>query len=85
LAELHLGQYYYGNGGVVAEDSKKAFEWVLKAARQNNSEAQIKMGEYFLNGYGCDKSDTKMIEWITKAANAGNGQAQTQLGYFYKY
>jgi TPR repeat protein len=81
-AQVALGAFYAGGGGV-AKDSGKAAEWYKKAADQGYAKAQFLLGWYYNIGNGVAQDFTKAIEWYKKAADQGYAEAQLALGVCY--
>ena len=51
-------------------DIQKAFEWYLKAAKQDLSYAQWKVAMMYFYGNGVAKDDTEHLHWIKSCANS---------------
>ncbi|UZO02429.1 uncharacterized protein OCT59_020910 [Rhizophagus irregularis] len=66
------------------DDTKKLFEWYMKAAEEGNLGAQTNIGFHYQNGIGVPKDENKAFEWYMKAAKGGNLDAQNNLGDCYK-
>ena len=59
----------YKEGQGVEQNYIKAVEWFLKAAEQDNSDAQFNLGLiYQEGGKGIERNDAKAAEWYRKAA-----------------
>lgn len=69
--------YYQGLG--IIQCYEKAFEWLSKAAEQEDMSAQYSLGTMYDNGYGVVKNIVLAKEWYSKAANNGHAQAQLVL------
>ncbi|OGT05857.1 MAG: hypothetical protein A2103_03785 [Gammaproteobacteria bacterium GWF2_41_13] len=65
--------YYYDN----------AFNWFLKAANQNDSDAQVNLAMMYSNGVGVDQDNAKAVRWFVRAADLGNDDAESNLGAMY--
>ena len=61
--------YYYGNG--VKQDYINAAKWIIKVAKQGDSNAQYILGHMYYHGKGVDQNYQKAVEWFEKAANQG--------------
>jgi len=61
-------------------DHKAAFEAYLALARDNNPQAELKVGLMLDEGLGAAKDCAAAGEWLKKAADAGLAQAQNALG-----
>ena len=70
-SQYELGNYYL-DGICVNKDYKKALAWFKKAAKQDNSKAQLKYGLMHYWGYGVEQDSEKAFSWIMKSANQGN-------------
>ena len=51
-----------------AEDKKRAFNLFLKAAKQGDVHAYVRVGEMYLNGEGVQRDTGKAVEWYRMAA-----------------
>ena len=69
---------YYNNG-----DYKMALGYFLKAANQNNSEAQYILGYFYTGGIGTKQDLTQSLKWYQKAAKNGHLNAKINLGFMY--
>lgn len=78
-----LGEYYF-NGWVVEKDKKEAFKWYLKAAEQNNSDAQNMAGRCYQCGWGCDVDYEKAFMYFDKAAEQNDLVALNNLAVMYE-
>lgn len=67
--------YYYGQQGVVQNDSH-ALTYFEMAARYGNSKAQTQYAKMVLNGEGTPANINQAQDWFMKAAQQGNGEAQ---------
>lgn len=75
----------YMRGDGVDKDYKKAMEWYLKAAEQNDFRAQCNVGELYRCGQGVEQDYQKAMEWFLKAAEQNYDIAQNKLGELYLY
>ena len=82
LYQSIIARMYY-NGLGTEQDYEKAFVYYLKAAEQNDPDAQYRVGRMFLSGEGTEQNTSKAIEWLEKAANQNNPFAQYALGKIY--
>ena len=82
LYQSIIARMYY-NGLGTEQDYEKAFIYYLKAAEQNDPDAQYRVGRMFLAGEGTEQNTPKAIEWLEKAANQNNPFAQYALGKIY--
>jgi WD40 repeat protein len=69
--------YHKGDG--VAQDYKKAAEWMIKAAEQGHAEAQFQLALMYHKGDGVAKNEKKAAEWMTKAEEQGHAEAHREL------
>ena len=53
-------------------------------ARQGDSEAQNKVGNYYKKGIGVSKDDAEAVRWYRLAAEQGLALAQDNLGWMYQ-
>ena len=56
----------------------------MKAAQQNNSDAQCEIGNCYANGIGTSANVNEAFYWWIKSANAGNREAQFKAGLCYR-
>lgn len=77
--------WMYGRGEVDgSENIQMAVKWFLVAAEKGDRNAQLTVGNVYLEGYGVPKDKNKAVYWLRKAAEQGVTQAQiilAQLGY----
>lgn len=74
----------YCQGLGTEPDFKKAFTYYLKAAEQDDPNAQYRVGRMFLTGEGTEKNITSAIKWLEKAAaQEEDGAAAYRLGKIY--
>lgn len=81
-AQRNLG-YMYWLGNEVAQDEKKAFEWLLKAAENGDVTAQKAVSGFYHMGSGVEQDYTKAFEWMERAAQKGDAEAQLNLAQYY--
>ena len=58
-----------GNG--VKEDPVEAVNWFLKAAEQEDGNAQFAMGKCYEDGTGVPMNKNRALYWYTKASDNG--------------
>lgn len=73
--------YLYGTG--VASNSKKALEWLGKAAHHENTESQYDLGVMFRDGIGVRQNLSDASFWLRKAARNGHAKAQLATGLLF--
>jgi TPR repeat protein len=61
-----------------------AAKQTLAAAQAGNSNAQVAMAWYYLNGVGVPKNAIEAAKWYRKAADQGNSSAMWNLGLLYE-
>ena len=77
-AQYRLGRAFdKGNG--VAEDNTRAFQWYMKAAKQNYHKALYQVGRCYKKGKGVAEDQQKALSYFTKAANQDNADAELAL------
>jgi TPR repeat protein len=64
-------------------DAAEKFAMVRSAAESGDLDAQRKLANYFIEGFGVAQDINAAIEWYKKAADAGDAIAMTQLGVLY--
>ncbi|MBU1144396.1 MAG: SEL1-like repeat protein [Firmicutes bacterium] len=65
------------------KNKKKAFKFVLDAAKQNDTFAYNQVASYYLLGIGCKKDTKKAWEYYQKSADLNNIEGMYQLGLLY--
>lgn len=84
LAQCELGVKYYKGDGIL-QNHKEAYEWLMKAANQDNAEAIYYIGMIYLWGKaGQKRSNPKALRWFLKSAEMGYHVAQYQVGALYE-
>ena len=79
-----LGDLYLDGKGGLEQDYAKAMEYYLKAAEEDNADAQAQLGYMYQNALGVPADYAKAMEWNNRAAQQGNAQGQAQIGYLYQ-
>ena len=80
LAQAKLGALYLLGQEGHEKDEKKAFEWLLKAAKQGLLEAQVIVAAMYDSGLGIPMDVHKATEWYEKAAAQGHKPSLAILG-----
>ena len=57
----------YKEGEGCKEDRSKALAWWLKAAKQDNADAEYQLAKAYLKGKGVAADEAKAKSWIKKA------------------
>ncbi len=78
-SQYYLGECYYGGLNGITMDHAEAFNWFRKAAEHGSLEAQDRLGDCFLHGYGTEKNRNKAIIWYKAAAKGGSPEAEEKL------
>lgn len=73
----------YQTGEETAVNQGKASYWYLKAAQQDITAAQTRIGARLIQGLGIEKNVGAGIQWVQKAANKNDGIAQILLSSVY--
>ena len=79
-AQCFLANHYHSKG-----DHSQALSWYHKAAEQNNTDAQLILGDCYYDGLGTEEDYQQAFYWYEKAAGLGNAEAQNTLGDCYYY
>ena len=58
--------------------------WFIKAAEQENADAQNNLGICYYNGQGVAQDYNEAAKWFLKAAEQGEASAQNNLGKCYE-
>ena len=79
---------YYRDGRYVERDEQKAFDWLLRAAKQGDVDAQVGVAQMYENGDGVPQNYPQAVTWYKKAAEhvpdrGGAGVARSSLGLLY--
>lgn len=61
------------------------FSLYQQSAEQNFAEAQLRLGECYLNGDYTKEDPTLAVKWLKSAAQLGNAKAQNYLGTFHSH
>ncbi len=77
--QFSIGRYYYEK--CLYQDS---YNWLIKAAEQNQAYAEYYIGEMYYEGNGIEQNIDYSVEWYIKSAQHGNRLAQNALGSLYK-
>jgi TPR repeat protein len=73
-----------GKGATTTNDVDSAIQKLIKAANNNDADAQLKLAEMYYNGKGVDRDLEAAAQWFKKSAVAGEAEAQFELGNMYK-
>ncbi|MBR2208767.1 MAG: sel1 repeat family protein, partial [Synergistaceae bacterium] len=76
-------QFELGNKNYEKKYYGKAVKWYIKAAEQENIDAQLKLGFMYENGDGVEQDDKEAAKWYRRAAEREDTQAQLKLGDMY--
>lgn len=81
-AQKYMAEAYISGNKGVEKNLKKAFEWYLKAARQNDAEAQYEVFNLIFQVSKIVTEDEmeEAINYLPKAADQGYGPAIVQMG-----
>jgi TPR repeat protein len=79
-AQYRLGYLYAHGQGVQFQDYKTAAEWLTRAANQNDTQAQIDLGDLCFNGSGVAQSYEDAYFWhlVAGAHKLGAGQQKAE-------
>ena len=66
------------------QENKKAFDWFLKAAKQDNVESQYYLGWMYHYGKGVTKDLVQAEKWYKKAVNQKHGPSMFLLATIYQ-
>jgi len=62
---------------------EKAFKQTFAAAQQNDAAAQVRLGEFYLQGRGTEPNRAQAIEWFRQAFQNGSAEASWKLAQLY--
>jgi len=82
-AQFFLGLIYQVGGFGLEINETEALNWFMKSARLGNSEAQVKVGDAYLDGVLISQDTNKAFEYWLKSANNNNLEAIKRLAVFY--
>jgi len=84
LANLKLGDFYY-NGLYVERNVALAFDYYMRSAKDNCSEAQFTIGVFYINGEHVERNYSEAFKWFKLAAESKNPvpEAQFNIGLLY--
>lgn len=63
----------------------QAFEFFTVAAKGGNPDAQFKLGQCCINGWGCQKNPAEGVRWYDAAAKQDHLDALYEMGLCYEY
>lgn len=66
-------------GRGIDQDPKKAFDLLLRAAKQGNNDAQFYLWSMYENGEVTEKDPVAAMDWLVAAASNGHAAAQMIL------
>ena len=73
-----------GEIGISVTNDQQAFDWMLKAANQEDILAQKHLEWMYRVGIGIKEDQSQSFDWNQKAANQGDAQAEFLLGAHYE-
>ena len=65
---------------VLAAPPQDAFRWVDRAARLGHAGARTLLGQWLLDGRGCDRDAVQAFDWFLKAAAQGDEMGANMAG-----
>jgi len=80
---LSLLGWTYSTGEFVARDDKRAFGYLMDAARLGDAAAQNNVGQLYETGRGVPANAGEAFAWYKRAAEAGLGSGQVNLARSY--
>ena len=69
---------------LLSGDAVKAAPWIASAARYGLIEAQVRLGQMFLDGVGVPRDDGAGLSWFLCAAKKGSCEAMNMAGRCYE-
>ena len=81
-AQYEIGLLYFKED--MPRDLDMSARWMLRAAREGNTEAQFVMGQFYKSGAGVPANIKEAVDWLTSAAINGHRGAQILLGNMYR-
>lgn len=77
-AQITIAGYYYELG-----DKTTGFDWIFKAAQNDDSYGKYLLGHLYLEGDGTVRDSKKALRWILSSAQSGNPYAQWEMARAY--
>lgn len=65
---------------LLAGDPADAASWIESAAKYGLTEAQLRLGQMLLDGFGVAKDNSAALTWFTRAAHSGAAEAMNMVG-----
>ena len=78
-AQIMVAGWYEEGSHGLPQSYDDARNWYLKAASSDDPRAVFKMGYYYKNGLGVDKSEVFALAWFQKASRLGYVEADKEL------
>jgi TPR repeat protein len=69
---------------LLAGNPRKAAPWIASAARYGVVEAQVRLGQMFLDGAGVTRDEAAALNWFLCAARKGSCEAMNMAGRCYE-
>lgn len=82
-AQYALSQIYISLKDLPEEKTRRAREWLLRAARAGYDTAQLDLGMWLVNGTAGERDYEAGFNWLKRAAEGGNAVAQSKLAQLY--
>ena len=81
---LYAGSFNSGMNMLDNGNEQKAYDSFFTAAKSGDLDAQMFLGEMYLDGIGTKTNHEKAFFWLSKAASGGDVEAQYLLGFMYE-
>jgi len=81
---LQASDVEFSNALAQLEQEQSDFDTFFTAAKSGDVDAQMILGEMYLDGIGVEADHQKAFFWLSKAARSGDSQAQYLLGFMYE-
>ena len=82
-AQYAVSQIYINLPDLPEEKTRRAREWLLRAARAGFDTAQLDLGMWLVNGTGGERDYDAGFQWLKRAADGGNVVAQSKVAQLY--
>lgn len=82
-AQLELGNALFDGARGLTRDWKQSSSWLLRAAEQENSAAQVNISIAYSYGEGVPRDEAEALEWLYRALRNGDLGAAFNLGVMY--
>jgi len=83
-AQYTLGLYYLNGHDSYEKNTERAIQWLTKAADNNFTQAQIELGNVYIDGTHVERDYEQAARWFDRAAQSDDPEAQYLLGRLFQ-